>query len=480
MKLCLSIAPTTTAEAIEKLKSVESTVDLVEVRVDCIQDLDLQKLLRKPRPKVIITNRREEEGGKFSGSSAQQYEILSEALRHGAEFVDIELSWGLRQVRQQLKRLQSIDSRAKVIVSYHNFNSAPSNLLSIYENIRNVGAPIVKIAVMAADIKDNRKIFELCRQARSDKQPIIAICMGEKGEISRILTGKYGAYLTFGALRAEEPTAPGQRTTDDLTNIFRIHTLTSRTKVFGLVGNPVALSKGIYFHNRIFNRRTLNAVYVNFLVDNLRDFLSTFRELTTGLSVTMPFKQEIIPYIDTISHDALALKSANTVIKRRGRLHGYNTDLPAIVSALRKRTSLKNKDVIVLGTGATSKTMAYGTAVNGARVTIIGRNATKAKTLAGELNCNWATLSDVSSLRADIIMNGTSVGMSSNSGVKTEELVPKKFFRREMIVFDAVHSPSMTRLLREAQDAGCTTITGAELFERQARLQSKFFVESIQ
>ena len=466
-------------EALSRLKSFEKTADLVEIRIDGISDLNLEKLLQHPRPQVIITNRRSGEGGKFTGSTNEQFEILSEAIKHGTEYIDVEMSWG----KEFVKKILAQSDKTKVICSYHNFNDTPSNLTSIYRTIRGTGTHVVKIAVMANDITDNMKVFNLLKKTRHDRQPVIAFCMGEFGQISRILADVFGGYLTYASQNAEEITGPGQLTLDDLTNIYRIHTLNIRTKVFGLVGNPVSHSKGIYFHNRIFARKKVNAVYLNFLVTDLKRFIRTFRKYFIGLSITMPFKEGIIPLLDTIDKKASS-NVVNTVISKKGRLIGYNTDLSAIVRILMKRTNLKKRKVVVLGTGATSKTMAYAAVANGAQTTIIGRSAKKARILAEELHCDWGTFEDFPPVQADVLMNGTSIGMSTpnHSDAVSEkiQLVPKNYFRKGMIVMDAVYNPPMTPLLKEAQRAGCKVITGVELFEEQAHLQSKIFLKVFQ
>src|ERR1043166_1700076 len=115
MKVCLSIAPSSMAEALKKLRDAPAYVDLVEVRTDGITDLDMEKLLRRPRPPVIITNRRRSEGGKFAGAVREQLRILSGACRLGAEFVDIELSWGTAAVAKILGNIRKQAGRTNVI-----------------------------------------------------------------------------------------------------------------------------------------------------------------------------------------------------------------------------------------------------------------------------------------------------------------------------------------------------------------------------
>jgi 3-dehydroquinate dehydratase/shikimate dehydrogenase len=469
MIICPSISPKSMNDAIEVLQNF-SIEDIVEIRIDRIPDLNLKRLLRTPRPKVIITNRCKDEGGSFSGTALEQLEILSEAIKLGAEYVDIEFSWGAKIIQQIL----SIARQTKVICSYHNYKETPHNLKTVYNAIREINPDIIKIATMANDISDNKLIFNLLQFAKQYRQPKIAFCMGELGQISRILTGAHGGYLSFASLSDNDVTAPGQLSFEEMTTVFNANSIDKKTKIFGLIGNPVKHSQGIYYHNASFKRKKVNAVYVNFLVTNLKHFMKVFRHDFSGFSVTMPFKSEIVDYIDKIDDSAAHLNAVNTIINRRNKLIGYNTDFMAISSILEKKISVRNKNVIVLGTGAISKTMAYAAILNGANVTIVGRSIGKAKLIGDQLGCNATTFDKLIFLNANVLMNGTSVGMK---GTKKIRLVPLKFYQKDMTVFDAVYNPAITSLLHDALASGCKIITGKELFEKQAMLQSNLFME---
>ncbi|MBI5021181.1 MAG: type I 3-dehydroquinate dehydratase [Ignavibacteriales bacterium] len=470
MKICLSTAPNSMRETLKVIRGYHDASNIIEVRIDGIKDLNLAQLLQHPRPKLIITNRRRSEGGKFIGSANQQFEILSETIRLGAEYVDVEYSWGDTFVN----KIISQSKETKIICSYHNFEGTQNNLDPLYRLMRKTGAHIIKIATTAKGIADNKVIFDLMKAAHKDRQKIIALCMGEAGQISRILGGKFGNYLTYASLSDQVRTADGQLTYDELKNIYHADKLNHRTKIFGLVGNPVKHSKGIYFHNEVFSKKLHNAVYVNFLVNDLRLFLSAFQDLFSGLSITMPFKEEIAPLIDKVYDDASQFGVFNTVIKRRSKLVGFNTDLDAISSLVKKHSKLNGKEAAVLGTGATAKTMVYSSMRNGYRTTIIGRDSKKLKILAREIGCEWTTFDKLHSLNPHILMNGTSVGMKGNP---VRRIVHKEILRKDMLIIDAVYNPVMTPLLQDAVQTGCKIITGLELFEKQAKLQSKYFID---
>jgi 3-dehydroquinate dehydratase/shikimate dehydrogenase len=380
----------------------------------------------------------------------------------------------LRLGQAFFRRLGRLPSSTKRILSRHDYRRTPG-LTPIYERMRALRPEVIKIATMAEDISDAGRMVELWRRARSERQPLIGICMGERGEITRILGGIWGCLLTFGAPEAGAATGPGQRTVDDLHNVFRVHTLGRQTKVFGLIGNPVSHSRGIFFHNAAFHRRRINAVYVNCLVDQIPSFFRTVAGGFSGFSVTMPHKQSVIPLLDSLDDASRTLGSVNTVIRRRGSWKGSNTDFPALEQLLTSAGGVRGKKVVILGAGGTARTMACAALRGGADVTVAGRTPGRARALAGELGCSWCRLDEVEEHACDVLMNATPVGMA---GTGRSMLCSASFLRRCSIVMDAVYAPEMTPLLENARRQGCRIIKGIDLFRAQARLQSRLFIEA--
>ena len=156
---------------------------------------------------------------------------------------------------------------------------------------------IVKIVTYARDLSDNLKMFELLKRAKSEKQKLIGLCMGDLGEISRILSPLFGGYLTFGSLETGQESAPGQIPAKTLKDIYRINAERSDFKIYGVIGNPVSKSLGYLVHNRAFQEKGSPDIYVSFLVDNVEKFFNSFKDFFSGLSVTMPAKEQIMPLL---------------------------------------------------------------------------------------------------------------------------------------------------------------------------------------
>lgn len=462
MIVCPTIMAASNGRTRQLLESMRGKASLVEVRIDGIPDPDLKAILRPPRPRVIVTNRSAREGGEFTGNAREQIELLRAAVAAGADAVDIEMRLGIGAV----ERLVREAGRGKIIVSRHDMRRMPPDLEMRFEEMMSTRAGIVKMAVTARDIGDNRRMFDLMAAARRRRRRFIGICMGERGEISRILAGRYGGYLSFASVPAEFPAAPGQIPFDAMKGLYRAERVDRRTRVFGLVGNPVAQSRGRYFHNGVFRRRSAPAVYVNFLVDDVGGFLGKFAGDVSGLSVTMPHKQAIVRYLDFLRGAAKETGVVNTVLRKGGKLTGWNTDYPAILALLKERTPLRNRKVVILGSGATARSMGFAASGAGARVTIAARTPSSARQLSSDLGCDWVPLESAWEAGPEIVMSAAPAGAIR---------VPARFLRRSMVVFEGAYAPEPTPLVREAVRAGCSTITGEDLFLRQAGLQSKLF-----
>jgi 3-dehydroquinate dehydratase/shikimate dehydrogenase len=472
MKICLSPAVSTVVGMRNLFRRVSKVTDMVEIRLDRMHNPSLSALLRRPRPTVVVTNRSAEEGGHFKGSAEEQFALLAQACQLGAEFVDVEMRWGPKFYRDLVKQFPTVN----FILSHHNFEHTLHNLLAVYRAMRRLKPAVMKIATMANSIGDNAIMFSVLEQAANDEQKLIGLCMGEYGQVSRIMGARFDSFLTFAALRPDSTTAPGQVDLDALTNLYRVHKLRKDTKIFGLVGNPVSHSQGIFYHNEIFRRRKLDAVYLNFLSEAFEGFMKAFGQTVSGISITMPFKQDCLPFVTRWGDGSTEIGAVNTMIVNRNHAVGYNTDLTALQQLLKSRKRIAATKAVIIGTGGLARTMAYAAIREGLHTTIAGRTRAKAAALANALGCDSVSIDEISYLPCDILMNGSSVGM--HPGVDPE-LVPKSFLHKNMLVVDGVYTPEHTTLIKRAEAAGCKTIKGGEIFRRQASLQSRLFIKAL-
>jgi 3-dehydroquinate dehydratase / shikimate dehydrogenase len=463
--ICVPIVGPSMSKAQEQIESASAIADILELRLDLIVSPNLNSLLASSKLPVIATNRSKYDGGQYKGLDMDRVQSLRDALKAGADYVDIEVS----TPREYLQPFLEESDSGKIILSYHDFSHTPEDFNPIYETMCEMPGEIVKIVTYARDLSDNLKMFELLKRAKTENQKLIGLCMGDLGEISRILSPLFGGYLTFGSLETGLESAPGQISAKSLKDIYQINDERSDFKIYGVIGNPVSKSLGYLVHNHAFQEKGSPDIYVSFLVDNVEKFFNSFKHFFSGLSVTMPAKEKIMPLLDRIDETAQKIGAVNTVVKEGLAWVGYNTDCSGAISAIEACTTLHGKNVLILGCGGTAKAIGFGVKEKGGLLTVTYHgDKERGESLARELDCELITSCDAGTRKIDVLINCSPVGMSP-------DITASPFLARDlkegMVVFDSVYNPLETRLLREAKSAGCTVIPGYELFINQAARQ---------
>ncbi|XP_058202282.1 bifunctional 3-dehydroquinate dehydratase/shikimate dehydrogenase, chloroplastic isoform X2 [Rhododendron vialii] len=475
---------------IDMSEAKSSGADLVEVRLDSLKSFDPRRdieilIKRCPLP-TLFTYRPKWEGGLYEGDENSRLDALRLAMELGADYIDVEL-----QVAQEFNSSMNGKKHGKcaVIISSHNYQNTPSreDLGNLVARIQAAGADIVKIATTALDITDVARVFEITVHSQV---PIIAMVMGERGLMSRILCPKFGGYLTFGTLESGVASAPGQPTIDDLMKLYNFRQIGPDTKVFGIIGKPVSHSKSPILYNEAFKQVGFDGVYIHLLMDDIAKFFQTYSSTDfAGFSCTIPHKEAAVKCCDEVDPVAKSIGAVNCIIRKSsdGKLFGCNTDyvgaITAIEDALRGSghangtigSPLAGKLFVVVGAGGAGKALAYGAKEKGARVMIANRTYDRAKEIADTIGGDALSLADLNDFHPEdgmILANTTSIGMHP----KVDETpVSKRALSSYALVFDAVYTPKITRLLREAEESGATIVTGVEMFIGQAYEQFERF-----
>ncbi|KAK6122966.1 hypothetical protein DH2020_043293 [Rehmannia glutinosa] len=249
---------------------------------------------------------------------------------------------------------------------------------------------------------------------------------------------------------------PGQPTIEELVSLYNFRLMDSDTKVFGIIGKPVSHSKSPKLYNRAFKEDGVNGVFVHLLVDDVPKFFETYSSSDfSGFSCTIPHKEVALTCCDEV----------DPVAKVVGSQHG----------ASGIGSPLAGKLFIVIGAGGAGRALAYGAKEKGARVVIANRTYDRARELAELVGGQALSLAELDSFHPEtgmILANTTSIGMQP----KVEETpVSKEALKYYELVFDAVYTPKITRLLREAEEVGAKIVTGVEMFIGQAYEQYERF-----
>ncbi len=465
--------------------AVGEGAEMIELRVDELEEAEvLRLLLREKKRPVIVTCRPTWEGGRSKLDDPGRLSVLHDSARNGAEYVDIELN-----TYQEASGTGVLPEKGRVILSFHDFNGRPEKLYNVISDMSAIPIEVNKIAWAARSIRDNVEALELLHHRA---RPTIALCMGEAGIVSRILAKKFGAFLTFASLNTESATAPGQISLSEMKGLYRWGKIRRETRVYGVVAHPVGHSMSPAIHNAAFDATGYDGIYLPLLVQPGYESFKAFMESLvpfaaldlSGLSVTLPHKENALRYLQEkgaqIEELAARIGAVNTILIDRTsgepKLSGVNTDYAAILDSITEamgctRRELAGITAAVIGAGGTGRTAVAALSHYGAKVELYNRTPEKAAELAedfpGVVCKPWDKLRE-SDCR--VYINATSVGMHPKVAESPFGDHPPKM-NKETIVFDSIYNPIQTRLLSQARAAGAKTISGVEMFVKQAAAQ---------
>lgn len=475
--ICVSVGRTRHAKMIEQHQALaEVGVELVELRVDWLKRLpDVSKLLGERPTPTVFTCRRREDRGMWRGSEEQRRTLLRAAIVAGVEYVDLEAD-----IAKQVPRY----GETKRIVSHHDFEQTPANIAEIHSQLCECDPDIVKLVTFANSPVDAARMLQLVRDS---KVPTIGFCMGELGQFSRVLCGRFGAPFTYASFSREREMAPGQIAFDEMRDLYRYDNIGPETKVFGVLGDPIAHSYSPLLHNKALQNDDVNAVYLPFRVPahQLNESLAAFNKLRfQGFSVTIPHKEAVLSFANTHADQVTACGAANTLsVTSEGSWQAENTDYGAAMSTLESallekepdnNANLAGKRVLILGAGGVSKAIAHGVKNRGGIVTITNRTRARGEELAQQVGCQFQAWGNRGAEHADVLINCTPIGMHPNVD---ETPFADNWIMEGSVVFDTIYNPENTLLIKRARERGCTIASGLEMFVRQAAAQYERFTQ---
>jgi 3-dehydroquinate dehydratase/shikimate dehydrogenase len=463
------VAEPTAPAFLRQARRLSPSARLLELRLDALGSVGaivrvLEQLSRRPLSVPwIATCRPRAQGGAFDADPSAQLAVLALAARAGACWVDVDgVSLAQFPPRLRAAMLPPVGR----IVSHHDFRRTPANLEALYRRLGRLGADWVKIAVTAETQRDNARLLKWTRRHR---RRVISVAMGTAGIPGRVLGLAAGSALTYAAPDNTRATAPGQPTVSELRATFRAHRLNSRTRVYGLLGNPVAHSLSPALHNAAFAHARFNAVYLPFEARSPRELLDCLLALRiAGLSVTHPHKEAILRHLDAIDPLAETIGAVNTVVVRsRGKLFGCNTDYVGVLRTLQRHVELEGACVLLVGAGGAARACAFALATAGAFISVCSRRPAAARALARAVGGEHVPRAALRRRRFDALINCTPVGQAPNGGaspLRADELNAR-------VVFDLVYNPIETQLLRRARRRGCRTVPGWQMLVEQGAAQ---------
>jgi 3-dehydroquinate dehydratase / shikimate dehydrogenase len=412
-----------------------------------------------PECMILATCRRHQNHGKFNGSIEDQVRLLDVAVKSGAHAIDIEIE----SAEVAPEKLGQFRGRAMVIISYHNFETTPPTE-AILSRMTRIPADAYKIVTTPRKPSDYGRVLMLAKT--HPRTQMVVLAMGELGFPTRVLSTAFGGLYTYAAPMTAAGTAAGQVGARQLRHLYRVEKLTRTPKIYGVIADPVRHSVSPAVHNRAFQARRIDAVYLPFLVapPQLRDFFLLAGALPiSGFSVTIPHKQKIIRYLDVVDPLARRIGAVNTVWRKAGKWRGTNTDVAGVLEPLSKHVRLGKASVLIVGNGGAARGAAFALSDAGARVALVGRNPDRVRALSKVCGAEPLLREQLRDRRFDALVHATPVGMfPNNNDCFFDGVIPAE------IVFDMVYNPLETTLIRRAREQGKLAVPGLNMFIEQA------------
>lgn len=482
-KVCLVLTENTIDKNIQLIERYRQWIDIVELRADFLDPQELLHIRTFPKIAhipVILTVRRFLDGGQFKGGEGSRITLFA----RGLAFADTDPldNFAYLDLESDVQA-PSLEEAAQafnigIIRSIHSIKTPIKDIAAKIREIRRTDEEIVKIAYKADNLAEVTALFKQAQQLNGQNT---LIAMGKYGIPSRILAPKLHSSFVYTMPREYIAKYHLEQEYIDpitLTELYRFRAINDQTGIYGVAGTDTTKSLSPAIHNRGFEKKELNAVYIPISGTNIQEVIE-FAECTgiAGLSITHPFKFDVIPFLDSLGPVSTACGAVNTVLFNGGKRQGLNTDIDGFIRALQEFLHVRNlrfKHVAIIGTGGAAHAIANAVHQLHGKACVFGRSAEKAKKLADRYNFQWEIL-DLASVRilkkySEIIIQSTSVGMHEG-----EDPLEFYSFSGNEKVFDVIYVPEKTMLLKRAEAAGCHICNGYDMLRYQAYKQFELF-----
>ncbi|QYA27035.1 shikimate dehydrogenase [Gramella sp. MT6] len=232
-------------------------------------------------------------------------------------------------------------------------------------------------------------------------------------------------------------------------------------RTFGLIGKNIDYSFSRKYFSEKFSKENLKDQYVNFDIASIEEFLGILENNEiTGLNVTIPYKEAIIPYLDKLDPHSNKIQAVNTIkFEHDGTITGYNTDYWGFLNALKPHLKPQHTNALILGTGGASKAIAYALELLDINYKFVSRKPEKEQFSYSDLDKDILD-------SYTLIINCTPLG--THPKVEACPDLPFQFISKQHLVFDLIYNPSETRLMKLSSEKGALTLNGLEMLKLQA------------
>jgi len=477
-KICLSLTAKTLAQDLEILKKYRNYIDLVELRVDCLdpdERLQIRGFPEMAGIPVILAIRRSSDGGQFVGMEGARITLLAKGLAYAE--ADRRLNFAYVDLEEDLD-VPGLEEAARafgtrIIRSWHSIDGIREDLVCKILKLRRIGDEIVKIAVTLRSLEEMVYIHKISKETR-DVEKVFCIT-GEYELSAGVLSEFFGSQMFYTSHEA------GHIDPKELTELYRFNEINKKTKIFAAAAYPFKNYQSVLFFNTVFRMEKTNAVFVPIPADSAKSLMNLAGEIgIAGISVDPPYKEEILQYLTHKSKEVASIGVCNVVVSGSQGWFGYNTDAPAFTDSLlgfMGKKDLWGKKLIIVGIGSIASAVAAEVYRLKGKALILSHTAAQARLLAEQYRFDWAAPEgygmDLIRKYSGIIIQTKSLELENND--EDDPLEFYKFSGRELVM-GFVSKNVRNNSLKRAEAAYCRILDGYEMLHRQVRYKYNHFM----
>jgi 3-dehydroquinate dehydratase/shikimate dehydrogenase len=465
--------------ALADILTAGQQADLLEIRLDRFAKApDVGELLAHKRKPVILSCRRQKDGGEWNGSEEERLTLLRQCIVSKADYVEIELD-----VADQIRKFPP----AKRVISYTNFSETPPDIAEIYAEAQTKQPDVIKLVTLA---RTPEEAWPLVQVLGKPAVPTVVVGVGRPGVMLTLLGKKIGSPWTYAAMGKGMETYPGQPTVRELHEVYDYPTIGRSTRFVGVTGfgpreyATVALLNAALAHHGLATRclpmgvgnsglfrKVMDAVHLaGVVVDAAHQ--APFLEIATELE-SQAEQDRAIDLLLPVTPAAAAEGD------RRKGWRGWNTFTPAALAALEAGVRgsgsagepLRGRMIMIVGANAIARALAAAIQRRGGLITIASHDRNAAKQLAQDLQCRYVQFEALYTAPHDILVGCDDETTPAKAGKPAASPLHTGYLRPGMTVMDLTGAGGMTALLRGAETQGANVIAPNGLLFQQILAQ---------
>lgn len=466
--LCISVTPTSRTLAKVDILNAASQGDIVELCLDHLaKEPDFKDLLSVTDKPLIISCRRPQEGGQWTGTDEQRISLLRQAIVAGPAYIELDL-----ETAPSIPRFGHVER----VISFTRLDRPEHDIDGIFDEAANASADVVKFHWPTPTIDDAWPLLAAVSQKRS--LPIVGMGLGRPELTFSLLGTKYGSPWVYAALEKGMEDHEGQASVFELVETYHIRDINRKTSFVAVAGFDEAATISTRVLNAGFRERNLNTRCLPIQIGNIdrvRKMLDVLK--IRAILVFGQTGMDILPLAEQVDERDRDSQSLDLLIRKDDGWRGYNSvwrsAVQALEAALGKTASgqrpLDKRNILVLGTGGVARAMVSILAERKGLISICGPDEKQSRAIAAQMDCRCVPLHNVYDPLFDVIVIADP---ALQAGARHGAVNPS-LFRSSTMVVDVSNLPLEHPLFEEAQARGCTTIPPATIYEHQIRSQFK-------